>query len=1324
MLIGAPVVALLLLYTFSDTWAGRRLIEDAIGVFSGGKVEIRGLAGEFPRKPTADHVDVSDERGVWLTLDHVALNWSPFRLLGNRADIASFTADHLALLRMPVTKKTNEKSTFRVDVASMSVARADTGRALTGHAMSIALKGRLHYVSKDDASWNIRAARVDGIGNLTTEGVINSDAIRGRLTLREPADSVAGGLAGLPNLGVLAVDGAIDGPRASEHVDLSAHAGALDMRASGALDLVHRAALLDIAAFSRPMAPRADIFWNGIEFEGHLRGPFSQADLNGRLSVTAVHAVGASANSITGNVVGHGGRLSMNAQAAGLVIPGSQPMLFASAPVNFLLSARLDTASPQFAFEAQHPLLLLRGDATLGTAPVAHANLTLPKVGPLAALAGISLDGAAQIGATLSTANGRNRVALDGRLDATGAALLSRMLGRNAHLLLDASSSATGYKLDKLHLAGEALKVDATGTETSELRNISYNVILPDLSRTGDALAGNLAMHGTVLGKPKDFAFALTGHGDLATRGFAREPIEIALRATGLPTHAQGTFSATGHLDKAPLKIAARFDQANKAPLKINLSGADWRSVHARGNFSLPPDLRSVSGKTELRVDNLGDVGMLAGLALKGSLQAALDIESQKGRAVARVHGGAQRLDVKGTTASTAAVDGNIADPFGKPVLGLRVAFSGLAFQHYSGTGNVTLNGPLEAVATTATLGLKDPQNNPGQVNASGLLDAHDKRALLKAMSASYRGDAFKLTAPARFDFADGVKVDRLQLTSDKTVVLISGRALPVLALSASLRNATPDLIRPFAPSLNAVGLISLTAKLTGKPEAPGGTLALTATGLKLRGQSSLPPANVDAHATLHGNGMRLASRIDAGKTVALNISGDAPLSTAGRFNLKAKGTVDLASLDPFLAASGKRLRGSAVIDGGLSGTIANPSITGTAVLTGGDYQDYIEGLHLQAISARLEARGGAITVSELTGQAGHGTVSGRGKIAVWQPGIPVDISLTMKKARPLTTDRLRADLNADLKLVGKLRDGLALSGNVSVGSGEINVAESFPPSVAQLNIRRRNQRPQFAAQSPGGTGTLKLDLTVVAPGGLYVRGHGINAELNGRIAIKGTTGQPAVAGGFEAQRGDFNLAGKSLNIDKGRVTFDGRSVNGSFDPALDFAAYNTSGNITAKLAITGHASEPHVELTSSPSLPPDEVLSHLLFGENVSQLTAVQVAQVAEGLATLGGSGEGFNPLSAARRSLGLDRLAVGGTEKGNGASIEVGKNVSRGLYVGAKQDTVGGAQAQVQVDLTRHLKLQTTVSSGLGAQPAGTIPTPQNDRGSSVGLSYQFEY
>jgi translocation and assembly module TamB len=43
------------------------------------------------------------------------------------------------------------------------------------------------------------------------------------------------------------------------------------------------------------------------------------------------------------------------------------------------------------------------------------------------------------------------------------------------------------------------------------------------------------------------------------------------------------------------------------------------------------------------------------------------------------------------------------------------------------------------------------------------------------------------------------------------------------------------------------------------------------------------------------------------------------------------------------------------------------------------------------------------------------------------------------------------------------------------------------------------------------------------------------------------------------------------------------------------------------------------------------------------------------------------------------------------------------------------------VDISLSKHLKLQTKLGNG-SATAQGT--TPENDPGSSVGLSYQFEY
>jgi len=63
----------------------------------------------------------------------------------------------------------------------------------------------------------------------------------------------------------------------------------------------------------------------------------------------------------------------------------------------------------------------------------------------------------------------------------------------------------------------------------------------------------------------------------------------------------------------------------------------------------------------------------------------------------------------------------------------------------------------------------------------------------------------------------------------------------------------------------------------------------------------------------------------------------------------------------------------------------------------------------------------------------------------------------------------------------------------------------------------------------------------------------------------------------------------------------------------------------------------------------------------------------------------------------------------------------VSSRVYVGVKESTTGASQVDVDVDLTKHLKLQAQLGNG-SATAQGV--TPENDPGSSLGLAYQFEY
>ena len=109
-----------------------------------------------------------------------------------------------------------------------------------------------------------------------------------------------------------------------------------------------------------------------------------------------------------------------------------------------------------------------------------------------------------------------------------------------------------------------------------------------------------------------------------------------------------------------------------------------------------------------------------------------------------------------------------------------------------------------------------------------------------------------------------------------------------------------------------------------------------------------------------------------------------------------------------------------------------------------------------------------------------------------------------------------------------------------------------------------------------------------------------------------------------------------------------------------------------------------------------------------------------------MGGNGDS-NPLVKIQKTLGLDRLNIGSgpptsaTGTDTGTSIAAGRYISKRVYVEAKQTTTGNSQLEADIDLTKRLKLQTKLGNGT-ASVQGT--TPENDPGSSIGLSYQFEY
>ncbi|WP_269749814.1 translocation/assembly module TamB domain-containing protein [Roseococcus microcysteis] len=228
-----------------------------------------------------------------------------------------------------------------------------------------------------------------------------------------------------------------------------------------------------------------------------------------------------------------------------------------------------------------------------------------------------------------------------------------------------------------------------------------------------------------------------------------------------------------------------------------------------------------------------------------------------------------------------------------------------------------------------------------------------------------------------------------------------------------------------------------------------------------------------------------------------------------------------------------------------------------------------------------------------------------------------------------------------------------------------------------------------------------------MAPRAIFVRGRGLEAELSGDIRVGGNLVAPTISGAFTLRRGQFDLAGRVLNLTRGAARFD----TGTLIPTLDFLATTRSRTHTITLTISGPANSPELTVGAQPDLPQDEALARLLFDRELERLSPFEIAALTQAVAQLAGimpSGGGVT--GRIREALGLDRLSAGAAE-GGGATVEAGRYVAPGVYVGVRQGTSGATPGVgVQVELTPRLRLEAETQTG--------------EAGDRVGLTWSYEW
>ncbi|MDO4795759.1 MAG: translocation/assembly module TamB domain-containing protein [Brachymonas sp.] len=201
------------------------------------------------------------------------------------------------------------------------------------------------------------------------------------------------------------------------------------------------------------------------------------------------------------------------------------------------------------------------------------------------------------------------------------------------------------------------------------------------------------------------------------------------------------------------------------------------------------------------------------------------------------------------------------------------------------------------------------------------------------------------------------------------------------------------------------------------------------------------------------------------------------------------------------------------------------------------------------------------------------------------------------------------------------------------------------------------------------------------------VRGKGLDTHLNGQLTVKGgpTLGDlPRITGTVNTDRGTFRAYGQDLQIERGRIVFNGAAAN----PALDIVALRSNLDIRVGVRIYGNAQRPIVQLFSEPPMPDSERLSWLVLGRSSYSAADAALLQQAA-MALLSGDGRGITGQLA--DALGLDDVNFKGGDSIGTSSVTLGKRFSKNFYVAYEKglDATAGT-LYFFLDLSRKLKLR----------------------------------
>ncbi|MEL6569165.1 MAG: translocation/assembly module TamB domain-containing protein, partial [Pseudomonadota bacterium] len=840
-------------------------------------------------------------------------------------------------------------------------------------------------------------------------------------------------------------------------------------------------------------------------------------------------------------------------------------------------------------------------------------------------------------------------------------------------------------EIDALTLAGQQVSASARGRVSADNLDTTLSIQLDSFEQQGLTLAP-VEVQLRAIG-PLD-SIALEGEAATAAAQYG----EFTIAAPSVQF--DGSYSDAG-LEGMLMSAASLENRTFRGRATIGLVGATWRVEDLDAAFdamSLRGAARG-SGAEDISADLVlnAPTGTLDGVgAISGNVQ------------------------VSGATLDTNfVVDGVSREGFRIDALALRAAGPMAAIE-----GALELDGVADLAETEQAIELSLPfaldaealtaQFSPNAIFGDTPITTEDPIKVALTETGVVASGALGLLG-GRID-AEGIRGDRA-ITLTGRARSIDAAALARLVNRPALRGAlgAEFSLQGKADQLSGDLQLDLINIAQARPDAPeiDGRLSLALANDVL--QASLDLADTDGAVSLTG-------------TAELPVlASAAPFSIAPRENARLQSRFDgQGAIEPIWSLLGSidtALEGQFNLAATVRGPLDDLSPEGRLQIRQGRLEDALVGLHLIDIDMDADLSPEAVTVRSLTASGARGgSVTGSGRYGF---GGTSSVELDLTRLNALQRSDLRAVVSGPLSLTDAAT-GARLTGALTFQSAEVNIDQLPTGGYTTLDVKFPNSNGEVDAQETPERVPIALDIDLKADRRIRVLGAGLETEWRMDANLGGTARAPFLTGTAELVRGDVDVLGRSFPLAGSAIRFNGAIP----DAELALQARRTDDGFTAGFEVTGTVRDPEFGLTSTPQVPDDEVLSRALFGTSPSQLSTLQAAQLAAGLAQLAGGG-GPDLLGGLEDALDVDRIDLGFAEDGT-ASLGAGKYIADDVYLEITTNTRGApglgvewtprdnveVGAEFGTEVTPRFSIQWTRDYGGPDTPAETEPSTDESR------------